>query len=61
METSREILVALRKSLVEEYARQLAVMPMKGKTREILADGFDDGVREGIRHAVAMLGVTVLE
>jgi len=61
METSRALLVELQKTLVDQYAAQLARLPMKKSVRETLVDGFQDGAREGIKHAVAMLGVTVTE
>jgi hypothetical protein len=59
METTNEILVALYKTLCDQYAEQLAALPMKKATRDTLIDGFKDGARMGIRHAVQMLGVEI--
>lgn len=61
METTREILITLQKTLVDNYKAQLERMPMKKNVRETLIDGFVDGVRAGIHHTVTMLGVEVKE
>lgn len=61
METTRAILVNLQQMLVERYTAELAKLPMKKNVRETLIDGFTDGARQGIHHAVEMLGVKVHE
>lgn len=61
METTREILNELHKTLWSEYKRRLESFPMKPTVRETLLDGFIDGCRTGIHHTVEMLGVTVKE
>jgi hypothetical protein len=59
METTKEILNELAKTLGDQYAETLTALPMKKQVRECLIDGFRQGVREGVKHTVAMLGVEV--
>lgn len=59
MKTTQAILNDLASALIKEYSEQLNSLPIKNKVRETLKDGFTDGVRAGIRHTVAMLGVEV--
>ena len=61
METTRGLLTDLIKTLVDSYKAELGALPMTKKTRETLIDGYTDGARAGVHHAVKMLGVEVKE
>lgn len=61
METTQAILDELRKTLTEQYENQLNQFGphLPKKMKETMLDGFKDGVGNGIRHTVGLLGVTV--
>lgn len=60
METTRTILNDLIRTLTVQYEAQLqGFNALKPKQRELLLDGFIDGVRTGVTHTVQMLGVEV--
>jgi hypothetical protein len=61
VETTRALVIELQQALVAQYAVELKALPIAPKTRDLLIDGFRDGAREGIRHAVEMLGGTIKE
>lgn len=61
METTKQILIDLQATLVNQYRAQLEGMPFKKGIRDAIIDGFQDGARIGIHHTVEMLGVTVKE
>lgn len=61
METTKAILAELQKTLCDQFAAELGKLPMKKSVRELLIDGYKDGCRQGIHHAVKMLGVEVKE
>lgn len=59
METTKAILAELVKTVADGYAEALLNLPLKKPIREALTDGYRAGVQAGVRHTVAMLGVTV--
>ena len=61
METTSQLMNELSKVLGDRYVEELKNFPFKKNVRECLIDGYRQGVGDGIRHAVQMLGVTVKE
>lgn len=61
MQTTLAVIVELHRALVTNYKAELARLPIKPKTREILADGFADGARNGIRSALEMIGCKIVD
>jgi hypothetical protein len=59
METTKVLLQQLQQRLVAEYLAELQKFPMNKNTRETLVDGFRDGCRSGIHHAVQMFEIQV--
>lgn len=57
--TTKTNLNALIKALVDGFESELKALPMKKQVRECLTDGFKQGVRSGVHHAVKMLEVEV--
>lgn len=59
METTGAILKELMQKVKEQYAVELDALPMKSSVREVMKDGFADGLRSGVHHMIKLLGVTV--
>lgn len=59
MKTTQTMLNKLTLVLLEKFTETLTALPMKKSVRECLIDGYRQGLNDGVKHTIGILGVEV--